>query len=55
MRRQRSISISEEAAAFRAEANSLRVELAAVRVVIADTMIELSAFSEVLRDIQGTG
>lgn len=52
MKRQRSISVSEEATAFRAEALSLRLELAAVRVVIADTMVELSAFSEILRDLQ---
>lgn len=53
MRRKRSsiLSVSEEAEAFRQEAVALRSELSATRVVIADTMIELTAFTELIRDI----
>lgn len=43
-------TVSEEALAFREEAAALREDLASTRQVIREAMVELTAFSEVLRE-----
>lgn len=42
---------TEEARAFREEAAALRLDMAEVRLVIADTMVQLVAFTDLLRDL----